>query len=912
MATNNIPTGSVVFTGTASQGQELTATNDIKDADGIGALTYQWMANGVDISGATFSTLMLTQSLVGKVITVKASYTDSKNTFESISSTQNVMIANVNDSPTGSVAISGTPTQGQSLSATNSLADADGLGVVSYKWLAGGAEIAGATTSTLTLTQAQVGKVITVKASYTDAGNTPESVMSNATTEIVNVNDAPTGNVVISGKPEQGQVLTASNTLGDADGLGTVSYKWLADGVEILGATTSAYTLTQAQVGKVIYVKANYIDGGNTPESIASTQTVAVTNVNDSPTGSVAISGTPTQGQTLTATNTLADLDGLGVVSYKWLSGGAEIAGATTSSLTLTQAQVGKVVTVKANYTDAGNTLESVISNATSVIANVNDAPTGTVTIAGVSKQGQILTASNTLGDIDGLGTVSYKWYADDVEIPSATDSTLALTKAQTSKKITVKASYTDGGSTMESVTSNPTNLVEISNNLPTGDVIVEGTIAQGETLKAFNNLKDVDGMPKEVSYQWLAESKPIFGAVDSTFVIGQGQVGKIIAVRADYTDNLGNKESVVATKYTAKVEYGPNGIPLSPVVEEGTSSPPIAGNTNDRPTGVVTIVGRAIEGVTLSINNTIADADGLGEMNYLWLRDGAAISGATTSTYKLTQADVNKAMSVKASYTDKEGTNESLTSVETVKVENTNNSPVGDVIITGKTLPTETLIASHTLNDTDGMGDVTYIWQRDGVTITDIQQDMYALTLADAGKKITVQASYTDLSGAKEVVLSKPIAVDTVLSIKASAGKDFLLGTVKGDKLSSLDGDDTLVGGLGRDTLKGGTGADLFKFNLIDETGITSKTRDTISDFKRNEGDRIDLSSIDASDTLTGNQAFTFIGNNVPFGFNATGQLRFDVKARVLYGSTDADTAPEFSILLSGVSDLVPKDFIL
>jgi TusA-related sulfurtransferase len=855
---------------------------------------------------------MLTQSLVGKVITVKASYTDSKNTFESISSTQNVMIANVNDSPTGSVAISGTPTQGQSLSATNSLADADGLGVVSYKWLAGGAEIAGATSSTLTLTQAQVGKVITVKASYTDAGNTPESVMSNATTEIVNVNDAPTGNVVISGKPEQGQVLTASNTLGDADGLGTVSYKWLADGVEILGATTSAYTLTQAQVGKVIYVKANYIDGGNTPESIASTQTVAVTNVNDSPTGSVAISGTPTQGQTLTATNTLADLDGLGVVSYKWLSGGAEIAGATTSSLTLTQAQVGKVVTVKASYTDAGNTLESVISNATSVIANVNDAPTGTVTIAGVSKQGQILTASNTLGDIDGLGTVSYKWYADDVEIPSATDSTLALTKAQTSKKITVKASYTDGGSTMESVTSNPTNLVEISNNLPTGDVIVEGTIAQGETLKAFNNLKDVDGMPKEVSYQWLAEGKPIFGAVDSTFVIGQGQVGKIIAVRADYTDNLGNKESVVATKYTAKVEYGPNGIPLSPVVEEGTSSPPIAGNTNDRPTGVVTIVGRAIEGVTLSINNTIADADGLGEMNYLWLRDGAAISGATTSTYKLTQADVNKAMSVKASYTDKEGTNESLTSVETVKVENTNNSPVGDVIITGKTLPTETLIASHTLNDTDGMGDVTYIWQRDGVTITDIQQDIYALTLADAGKKITVQASYTDLSGAKEVVLSKPIAVDTVLSIKASAGKDFLLGTVKGDKLSSLDGDDTLVGGLGRDTLKGGTGADLFKFNLIDETGITSKTRDTISDFKRNEGDRIDLSSIDASDTLTGNQAFTFIGNNVPFGFNATGQLRFDVKARVLYGSTDADTAPEFSILLSGVSDLVPKDFIL
>ena len=820
MATNNIPTGSVVFTGTATQGQELTATNDIKDADGIGALTYQWMANGVDISGATFSTLMLTQSLVGKVITVKASYTDSKNTLESISSTQNVMIANVNDSPTGSVTISGTPTQGQSLSATNSLADADGLGVVSYKWLASGAEIAGATTSSFVLTQAQVGKVITVKASYTDAGNTPESVMSNATAEIVNVNDVATGSVVISGKPEQGQVLTASNTLGDADGLGTVSYKWLADGVEIPSATDS--------------------------------------------------------------------------------------------TLTLTQAQVGKVVTVKANYTDAGNTLESVISNSTSVIANVNDAPTGTVTIAGLSKQGQILTVSNTLGDIDGLGTVSYKWYADDVVIPMATDSTLTLAKAQTGKKITVKASYTDGGGTLESVSSNSTSLVEISNNLPTGDVIVEGTIAQGETLKAYNNLKDDDGMLSEVSYQWLAEGKPVFGAVDSTFVIGQSQVGKIIAVRADYTDNLGNKESVVATKYTAKVEYGPNGIPLSPVVEEGTSSPPIAGNTNDLPTGAVSIVGRTTEEVTLSLNNTLADADGLGEMHYLWLRDGAAISGATSPSYKLTQTDVSKSISVKVSYIDKEGTTESVISSETSKVENTNNNPVGDVIITGKTLPTETLIASNTLNDIDGMGDVIYTWFRDGAPITEIQQDMYILTLADAGKKITVQASYTDSYGAKEKMLSKPITIDTVLSTKSSTGKDFLLGTLKGDKLSGLDGDDTLVGGIGRDTLKGGIGADLFKFNSIDETGITSKTRDTISDFHHDEGDRIDLSSIDASDTLTGNQAFTFIGNNVPFGFNATGQLRFDVKARVLYGSTDADTAPEFSILLSGVTDLVPKDFIL
>ena len=37
----------------------------------------------------------------------------------------------------------------------------------------------------------------------------------------------------ISGTATQGQVLTASNTLADADGLGTISYQWKSDGAEL-------------------------------------------------------------------------------------------------------------------------------------------------------------------------------------------------------------------------------------------------------------------------------------------------------------------------------------------------------------------------------------------------------------------------------------------------------------------------------------------------------------------------------------------------------------------------------------------------------------------------------------------------------------------------------------------------------
>ncbi|WP_341923414.1 hypothetical protein, partial [Polaromonas sp. YR568] len=49
------------------------------------------------------------------------------------------------------------------------------------------------------------------------------------------------------------------------------------------------------------------------------------TNTNEAPTGSVTISGTPTQGQTLTAANTLADADGLGTVAYQWKANGVNI-----------------------------------------------------------------------------------------------------------------------------------------------------------------------------------------------------------------------------------------------------------------------------------------------------------------------------------------------------------------------------------------------------------------------------------------------------------------------------------------------------------------------------------------------------------------------------------------------------------
>lgn len=93
--------------------------------------------------------------------------------------------------------------------------------------------------------------------------------------------------------------------------------------------------------------------------------------VNNSPTGAVTITGTATQGETLTVSNTLADVDGLGVISYQWIRGGELIADATASQYVLTMGDVDQVISVNASYTDSFGTKETISSESTTSVIGV-------------------------------------------------------------------------------------------------------------------------------------------------------------------------------------------------------------------------------------------------------------------------------------------------------------------------------------------------------------------------------------------------------------------------------------------------------------------------------------------------------------------------------------------------------------
>ena len=732
---NDVPTGTVTITGTPTQGQTLTAFNSIADVDGLGSITYQWAAAGVPISGATASTLALAEAQVGKAITVSASYTDGHGTAEAVASAPSSSVANVNDTPIGAVTITGTVTQGQTLTASNNITDADGIpttgsGAIAYQWKATGSVIGGATGSTLILTQDQVGKAIAVIASYTDGHGSVESVSSASSSTVVNVNDAPTGTVSISGPASRDQVLTASNTLVDLDGLGTITYQWKANGTNIANATGSTYKLTQTEVGQAITVSASYTDGFGKAESVSSAPTNLVTGINTAPTGSVTISGSASQGQQLTAANTLADTDGLGVFSYVWKANGQTIAGATSSTFTPTESQVGKTVTVSISYTDGHGTFETITSPTTLAVENVNDLPTGGVTISGTSSQGQTLTAASTVADLDGLGTFSYQWKSDGVVISNATASTFTLTELQVGKTLTVVASYTDGHGTKESVASGATSAVSNVNDTPTGNVTIAGVATQGQTLSVTNSLADPDGLGT-ISYQWKANGTAILSATADSLTLGESQVGKTITVTASYTDGHGTVEAVTSSA-TATVT-----------------------NVNDVPTGSVVIAGTPIQGQTLTASNSIADADGLGTISYQWAAAGAPISGAVGSTLILAEAQVGKPITVVASYTDGHATTETLTSAATNSVANFNDVPTGAVTISGTATQGQTLTATNTLADADGLGTVTYQWLANGIAIGGGTTNTLALAEAQVAKTITVKASYSDGHGTLESATS-------------------------------------------------------------------------------------------------------------------------------------------------------------
>ena len=173
-------------------------------------------------------------------------------------------------------------------------------------------------------------------------------------------------------------------------------------------------------------------------------------------------------------------------------------------------------------------------------------------------------------------------------------------------------------------------------------------------------------------------------------------------------------------------------------------------------------------------------------------------------------------------------------------------------------------------------------------------------VSFASAPSSVTVDLANT---GAQRTVGSWSDTITGFENLVGSAWNDTLTGSAAANRIDGGAGADRIRGGEGADRLTGGAGADRFTYASLTEAGNGTVTRDLITDL--GSSDRIDLSLIDAHSSLTGDQAFVFIG---AAAFTAPGQLRYSTLNGVglLEGNVDSNRAADFQIALAGAPTLM------
>ncbi|MDO6481753.1 hypothetical protein, partial [Shimia thalassica] len=214
------PTGEVLITGLAEQGQTLTAdASTLADGNGLGTFGYQWLRDGQDVGGATGESYTLGQADVGAEVAVRVSYVDGSGVEESVTSAASAAVENVNDAVQGEVLLVGAALEGEVISIeTSGLSDPDGLDVFTYQWLRDSYAIAGEIDATYLLVQADAGASVSVRVSYVDGEGTTETL------ESVPISDIQPLVVDIVGTDENDRLsgTTGNDTLNGGDGNDTL------------------------------------------------------------------------------------------------------------------------------------------------------------------------------------------------------------------------------------------------------------------------------------------------------------------------------------------------------------------------------------------------------------------------------------------------------------------------------------------------------------------------------------------------------------------------------------------------------------------------------------------------------------------------------------------------------------------
>ncbi|MGB1527834.1 MAG: hypothetical protein ACPG9H_02170 [Candidatus Puniceispirillaceae bacterium] len=221
---------------------------------------------------------------------------------------------------------------------------------------------------------------------------------------------------------ENDELVIDTNSLADRDGMGSIQVQWQIsdDGdnwMVLPGAIQPRFVPRDAEVGKFLRVQISYVDGQGNPEMMISPMSQPVRNVNDKPMGRPELRGEAKEDSVLAIDSSrISDEDGLGSLSYIWQRSSERtnwenFPDQFKDTIRLTQSDVGFSYRAVVSYIDGFGTRETLVTDASEVVANVDNPLEGKVVVRGQSIEGAELTANtSTLSDFDGISSMNLAW----------------------------------------------------------------------------------------------------------------------------------------------------------------------------------------------------------------------------------------------------------------------------------------------------------------------------------------------------------------------------------------------------------------------------------------------------------------------------------------------------------------------
>ena len=672
---------------------------------------------------------------------------------------------------TGAPAIAGTPVVGETLTAgISAIEDPDGRPAdadLDYQWVRSDGvtdeDIDGATDSTYTLVQADAGKTIKVRVSFTDDANFPESLTSAATTAVTgalvsNVGQTATGNANVTATQSQGQGFTTGSdsggyTLGSVE-LAVSSFSGTASDI-----TVSIYSESSGDPGTVVHTLTTPVTTFTAPSgtTLAAGTTYYV------------VISTTSSGINLSRTNATAEdtggASGWSIADDRRLFGGGNwvntsspirmrINGATATTSTA----IWSATLTVAEFTIEPNTYRGYTHVGTAV---------GELDPSTFSHDGDEITVNNLWHIVGGLLTFEISQELGGEGFLLRLGETLLPLGEPTGDPPVYQ--FSDHG-----VSWSVGDTVEvrlIPNQAATGAPVITGTPEVGETLTAdTSNIGDPDGIDNaDFSYQWVRnDDSDIDGATDSTYTLVFADYGNTIKVRVSFTDDNDYPESLTSTAVAVASLYSDVIHSALLTVGIGAFFSGYSSNTDTgdlEPAEFTHNGNSAVVQVLAYIGNEFhfQTSPALGSGNYGLILDDTPIQlgAASGSPARHQVSDHGLTWTV-----DQQ--------VEVWLV--LNNAPTGEPVITGTPVVSQTLTADISgIMDTDGRpadDQFSYQWIRsDGATDSDISgatNATYKLGSADLDKTIEVRVTFTDGGGFPERLTSDATGPVTPLTVSS------------------------------------------------------------------------------------------------------------------------------------------------